>query len=194
LLKALYNAFVNGDESVKSDVRSFNTLLDAWSKSGSSTAPRRAEQILSRMLKHLESGVLDTKPDFFSYTPFIKCWAKSRQQEGVEREESVLVLREMQNRYKACDEVLKPSVITYNSVINAYAKKGNAERAEALLEEMHNAFVNGNESMKANVRFFATTLDAWSKSARSTSFWQQCANTLNQATSIPSLIMCATPL
>jgi pentatricopeptide repeat protein len=71
----------------------------------------------------------------------------------------------MQDRYKASDQVLKPNVISYSSVINAYAKTGQAEKAEASLDEMYAAFVNDNESMNPNVRSLAAVLDAWSKSA-----------------------------
>jgi hypothetical protein len=40
-----------------------------------------------------------------------------------------------------------------------------SSKAEALLDEMHDAFVNGNEeSVQLNVRSFASALDAWSKS------------------------------
>jgi pentatricopeptide repeat protein len=98
--------------------------------------------ILSRIRQLFEACELDTKPDVVSYSNVIKCWAKSGQYGAADRAEDIL--REMQDRYQAGDEYVKPGVISYNSVINAHAKQGNAERAEALLEEMYNAFVNGN--------------------------------------------------
>ena len=62
LLQEMYDDFGHGNESVKPDaVRSFDTVLDAWSKSASPEAleQRRDEHILSRrMLEHIESGEL----------------------------------------------------------------------------------------------------------------------------------------
>ena len=87
----MYNDSVNRNEPAKSDVLSFNTVLDAWSKSASPEAPQRAEQILFRMLKHFESGELDTKkPNDVWYMTVINCWVKSRQQGAAERAEALL--------------------------------------------------------------------------------------------------------
>jgi pentatricopeptide repeat protein len=49
-------------------------------------------------------------------------------------------------------------------VINAYAKAGNADRAEAILEEMYQDYQQGNDDAKPNVRSFSTVLSAWAKS------------------------------
>jgi pentatricopeptide repeat protein len=70
----------------------------------------------------------------------------------------------MQDRYKSGDKELKPNVVSYNTVINAYAKAGNADRAEAILEEMHQDYEQGNHDAKANVCSFNTVLSAWSRS------------------------------
>jgi pentatricopeptide repeat protein len=72
----------------------------------------------------------------------------------------------MQYRYKGGDEDMKPGVITYSSVINAHAQQGNAERAEALWEEMYLDFMNGNESAKPNIQSLNIVLDAWSTISR----------------------------
>ena len=77
---------------------SFNTVLDAWSKSASPEATQRAEQILSRMHQHFESGEVDTKPSVVSYAIVITCLAKSRPQEAADRAEAIL--RDMQDRCK----------------------------------------------------------------------------------------------
>jgi pentatricopeptide repeat protein len=74
------------------------------------------------------------------------------------------VLRSMQQQHLAGDKFLRSNTITYNTVISAFARAGQAERAEALVEEMYSDYLDGNDSAKPNVRSFSVVLDAWSKS------------------------------
>ena len=58
----------------------------------------------------------------------------------------------------------RPDTIIYSTVINAWAKQGNALRAEAMLERMTNDYKSGNQNAKPNLRTFNSLMDAWAKS------------------------------
>jgi hypothetical protein len=65
---------LDGNDSAKQEVISFNTVLDAWSKS---SMPQWAEAILEHMGQLHSSRALNTKPTIFSFNLVINCWAKS---------------------------------------------------------------------------------------------------------------------
>lgn len=61
----------------------------------------------------------------------------------------------------------KPDTITYNVVINAWAKsggKGAASEAESLLARMHTFHANGDPDIKPNVVTYGAVIDSYAKS------------------------------
>jgi pentatricopeptide repeat protein len=142
----------------------FNIVLTAWSRSGASNAPQRADALLARMWALLESEPQkpwNTKPDLESYRRVVECWTKSRGADAGERAESIL--KDIRKLYASGDIDFQADAKMYTVVLNAFARRGKAEKAEALLESMIEDSLNGNESARPNVISFSVVLNAWSK-------------------------------
>lgn len=121
-----------GDLSLKPTTTLYNTIIDAWARSDRPRASARAQEVLDKM-----KCSVDTKPDAISYSNVIKAHARNDEPEAAER-----VFKEMREKYSQGFPLLKPNIIIYNSVINAWAQSSSsdpyyaAQRAEDILNEM----------------------------------------------------------
>jgi pentatricopeptide repeat protein len=168
LLEEMNEEYSNGNSAARPDFVSYTIVLRAWSKSGSVAAPERAEAILARMWELFNSSKEDgshwqTKPNAISYTTVLHCWALSRDEKGADRAESLF--QEMKRiASDEGDSDLAPNTMSYNAILDAHARRGNAERAEALLEEMYTEYSRGNENTKPDLVSYNSVLNAMSKS------------------------------
>jgi hypothetical protein len=128
-----------GAAFVAANTITFNTVLHAWSKSKLSGATDRAEKLLEYMIKSSNSEI---RPDVYSFTCVMDTWAKSKEPNKALRTRKLLdQLMEMRqealkNRDKRRANVLLPSQIPYNTVLNACAfsamKTPEEEKREAI--------------------------------------------------------------
>ncbi len=65
--------------------------------------------------------------------------------------------------FKSGDENLKPNVVTYGALIDAWAKAGEPERAESILREMDS---EKTLAVKPNVITYGSAMNGWSRSGR----------------------------
>ena len=161
----------NGNRMAKPNVQSFNTLIDTYSKSISSSqnydsleatidAPDEAELLLNDMIDLYSRGELKGNgPDIYSYNGVINCWSKSNQPNSPQRALQILQSMRKNNNSKT---VIKPDTITYNSVLDAYARHGDVVGANKVWEMMKD---DSYTAAKPNVRTYSILIDAWSKSA-----------------------------
>ncbi|VEU33884.1 unnamed protein product [Pseudo-nitzschia multistriata] len=154
------------------DVVSFSHVLNAWSKSKSAVATKRADTLLDRM-----EAFPNLKPSAECYLHVIECWAKSRRLRSEVRIEALV--RSMKQRFfeskklVSCDgtrsvdgKILQTAVL---NLLQAYHHIENAHRAEALLFEFVDDF-----QTKRNLNYPPPTIEmcisvlsTWSKSASS---------------------------
>ena len=165
LLEEMYHdSTKGGNHLVKPSLISFNAALNAWSKSTSPNAPKFSEAILKRMWdlhkKNNKSNKRwNCRPDIVSYNTVLSTWAKSNEADAPERAEKFL--RQMQQVTKQGEKGLSPNTISYNAVIDSYVRRGNAVKAQAILEEL---IREKNGYAKPTTRSFNAVLNAWSKS------------------------------
>ena len=117
VLKKMEIASKNGSD-VAPNVRTYNTVLKAYSKRSSSQgAAKRAEVILMYMLRSEDDSI---QPDVFSFSTTLDCWAKSK--EAGKAEKTWMILQKMLEFYKSSgNEKIKPNEVSYNTVLNACA-------------------------------------------------------------------------
>jgi len=138
---------LRGRKDLKPDVRHFNSVINAWSKSHSLGKEERAEQILNWMCKNRRSqgwNRMNIKPTSITYNTVIKTWANSDHVDAGDR--AMALLERMIERQQLGDENVAPDSHSYRSVIHAYSRnvqKGSAQKAEAVLEMM-----NQNEDLR----------------------------------------------
>ncbi len=68
------------------------------------------------------------------------------------------LLHEMKQQYEVWSSNVRPNVYCYNNTIDAWARAGNAQRAEAIFLEMCEDYKNGNESAEPETATFNSKL------------------------------------
>jgi pentatricopeptide repeat protein len=95
----------------------------------------------------------------------INAWGKSGSAKYAEKAEALLWRVHDLHENSGWPEDAKPNVIMYASVISAWAKAGNPDRAELILKNMYEDYMlNGNAKVQPNNWAFNNVMFAWSKS------------------------------
>lgn len=172
---------------VKPDVTSWNIVLAAWARSPDKTvAAERVEQLLVRMmmyggnsrdddnvhddygssiagLSRLKSAgppvQFAVEPNLITFNTALSAWARAGEADTCAR-----MLVEMQDLHKAGRLDKPPDVFSYATVMNAFAKAGQPEQAEALSNKMFEIYVQrGTVAMKPSIQIMTSILDAYSR-------------------------------
>ena len=126
--------------SVKPNIRTYSSVIDAWSRSSCPTAARRAQAILNEMeWAYEETGDRSIQPNTVTYSTVINAYARSRDMEK-KASAALKVLKRMQQVYKSREnDQAMPSIVTYNSVLNAcattYGVRSGDHRSHLVNEE-----------------------------------------------------------
>lgn len=102
------------------NVITFNTVLDAISKSKGKGVAARAENILNKMQQMYEQGCKDVRPDTFSFASVLNAHANSGERGAAEKAETIL--KHMQRLHEDGNENVKPNTICFATVIKAYSR------------------------------------------------------------------------
>jgi pentatricopeptide repeat protein len=110
-------------------------VINAWARSGSSSAAEKAEALFRRVQELDESEWPDVKPNTIMYTSVIKAWANAGDPDRAE-----LLLKQMYEDYMLHgNSEVKPNKFSFNSVLSAWSKSSSpnaVDSAEALLRKM----------------------------------------------------------
>ena len=168
LLAEMQDRFRKGEELLAPDRQCFNIVLHACAKSKQKHAAIHAEKILRKMQEMAKDGFPEVKPDVYSYTSVISCWAYCPSNNRREPKRRVrALLDEMKAAYEQGDESLRPNRATYNAVMNILLRSKHPVMCEELFEEMYLDYLNnGNESVKPDVSTFNTLIKAWAYSKK----------------------------
>ena len=117
-----FDRIFSSQASFKPNIRTYSSVIDAWSRSKCPTAASRAQANLNEMEKIYErTGDRSIQPNTVTYSTVINAYARSRDMEN-KASAALQVLKRMQQVYDSGEnEQAKPSVVTYNSVLNACA-------------------------------------------------------------------------
>jgi hypothetical protein len=186
--REMVRTFQKGDSSVVPSSRAFQAALSAHAKSGEPESGQRAQQLLG-LLEDIwrEHGIEECKPTRYNYHALIMAWVNSP--EPGSEYHARRALQKMEDVFREGDAEMKPTTVTYNAVIDAYAKAaekrnmddpsvfpppfgesndGSPEwHAEELLRHMEELHRTGaNADARPNVRSFNSVLNVWAKSGR----------------------------
>jgi PPR repeat. len=161
-----------GNSHVKLEAKLYNTIIDAYGKSGTDNGVDRAEALVERMRERSRVFVdLDTNegvefmtgPDLFTYNSLLNAWSRSKREDAVTKAEKIVDFLESNS-----SETVKPNSITYNIMMNTYANQvgeyGYAQKAEDLLLHMTSLQKDGYEAIHPDTTSFNIVLKAWKNS------------------------------
>ncbi|KAL7542284.1 hypothetical protein ACHAXR_013211 [Thalassiosira sp. AJA248-18] len=140
----------------KHDLVIFNQVMNIYSKKGSTGSAERCEKLLKRM-KHLAAeGNEQVAPDVRTYNLVLSAYANEK---GPSQAEKIL-----QRLEKHKD--IKPDSISYITVMDSYAKIGDAHNSLRILSLMEKSFENGNLQAKPSRRAYVSALNSLAKGGR----------------------------
>jgi hypothetical protein len=141
LLQEMYEeSFLRGNKEIQPNLRTFNTVLSAWSKS---TAPKNvesAEALLRKMIELADDthGFLDSPPDLVSFNCMLSVLARRRKNKDSLAKAEFWMEELLKRRNNREDQkTLKPDRITYTALFKIIAVsniQGKAEKARFWLE------------------------------------------------------------
>jgi pentatricopeptide repeat protein len=156
LAEEILNHLLESKNHIDPDVITFNSVIDAWAKSGRQEAPLRAEAVLKKMIALGDAGWHKASPNVISFTSVISAWANSGDQQAPQRAEEIL--REM-TRFG-----LVPNEVSYLNVLTAWSRsKENMapERAHAILIHMISQFEEGVADAKPDSHCWSSVISAY---------------------------------
>ena len=140
--------------------RSFQAVIRAWGNSNVEIGALKGEQILDRMEKMVKSGEMDASegPTVIHYNAVLDAWANSVLDNHAQRGEGLLNKMMVENK-------VQPNTISFNACIDAYAKNGDGDKAEELLNKMDDLWrKQGIKEFKPDTRSYNSVMNAFSKS------------------------------
>jgi pentatricopeptide repeat protein len=167
-------------------ILSWNTVLAAWARSHDKVkGAQRVEHLLSMMVTYSNGGRIikdsdhsikaeivmenignasglpnwrqSVKPNLITLNTSLSAWARVGDAETCAR-----LLGEMRDLYKAGQLDDPPDSFSYATVMNAFAKSGQPQKAEALWDGMYEAYSqNGAKELKPTLTIVTTVIDAY---------------------------------
>jgi pentatricopeptide repeat protein len=193
LLKLMRVMYKQGSSEMKPNAQTFTTVISAWARSGERDACDHVERLVDTMLKLSEgdkdmapnvytmSAAVDAyaraggrgaaskandlvkrleaigvKANLQTYNALISVYGNSQQMGSPQMAESILTKLEE-------SKDIMPTVVSYTSVVNAWAKsseKDKARRSQLILERMKSLHVKGMIGDKPNTFTFTAVINA----------------------------------
>lgn len=159
IIEQMFKMHENGVPNVKPNGFCYAAVLNTYQKIGTVESAQRADDILSHMERLFEAKSLDEPPDAYHYTIVCSAWGRSASDRGPGR--CLEILSHMKTRYKEGVRKAKPTVRTYNAVLDCLSRSLLAERAEQLLYHMMSIAKNGDEDVRPDEYSFDAVINAY---------------------------------
>ena len=145
-------------EGCRPDNITYHSVMYALVKSGARGAATMVEDMVADMEQKFRDGETAVRPNELTFNILLHAYAMSNDPDSAAKAEKVLAkmiaLSEQENRKDAA-----PSLISFTTVLDAYAKTGQAEAAESLLYKLKDF-----QHIGANTVSYNTVLNALAKS------------------------------
>ena len=162
-----------GNKQTRPDRDGYMSVITAWSKSHEADAPDRIVKLIRAMKLRFDQGEREFALKESAYAALIQAYANCGNPEAAKLAQRV---------FDAAPEKFKNTEL-YNALIGAQG--GDSISAEAILQEMHKAYLDGNEMVQPNTESFNLVLMAWSRSGSPMAAWRADGifNRMNELTS-----------
>ena len=154
---------------VRPETKTFNILINAIGRSSYLDSASRAEGVLRTMFDlEKASNYTHIAPDSYTFTGVIGAWSKYANRSSRKARDAatnvMALLSQMERLAERGNAAVKPTEVTYNTVLDVLSKTGSAkdaERGEQLLTRMEDV---SSEVKPSNITYNAC-LKAWAKCA-----------------------------
>lgn len=162
LIEYMHERCSDGDVQVKPCTVAYNTLLSAWARLSGPIhpdAPFEAEKILRRMFS-LPSEGIEAFPDATSYSKVMLAWRNSTRSNAGERA-AWWLQKQWQDYTFTRNPTIKPTLSSYNTMIQTWAKFHQPLEAEEFLKTLLDHEKDGDEEMMPDSESFVFVINAW---------------------------------
>lgn len=161
LLNQMIELFKHGVDTAKPNVISFSNVIHCHALLGRGD---RAEEWLEKLkdLYNLNEDP-DWKLDVAVYNTVVQAWVNSGKPGKAEEFLRLMMENETGSDHGKSNDFVRPNSRTFNIVLSAWAKIGEAERAENLLMEMHKLYVEDDLDTRPTVVSYNTVLDSYAQ-------------------------------
>ncbi|KAL7543107.1 hypothetical protein ACHAXR_012674 [Thalassiosira sp. AJA248-18] len=168
LLDRMMDMYESGkNREVKPDTVTYNAVLKVWGKCGHPNAGERSEALLNKMLQLYENGGdPNIIPDDVTFNSVIHNIANSNTVNSPER--AMQLLERMEQYHESGLIESRPDIISYNSVLNAFAKSSacadgreSAQHAEEMLDNLERSYRSGVWNIRPDVYSYNIVISAW---------------------------------
>lgn len=159
------------------DTLSYNALVDAYAYSNKPERMDRLEQIWQDMQRMDQqqtdsddaASVPRVRPTVRSINSILHAYARQVPEDATYAPKALQILVDMKRQHeKVPDPAVQPDVMTYTTVMDAFARVGNvqaAEQADQLFSELQSLYESTkNDRFRPSVYTYVTLLIAWSRS------------------------------
>lgn len=143
--------YKDGDEDCLPNRISFHSVMDAHAGSSLPGSADKVKEILDELIRN------NITPNVRSFNILLKAYSKNPLANNITMEKIKFVLEEMENYSIVKD------VYTYASTISIYAKMGEVEAAEEIVQKMEILYKNGDRKMKPNKFVYSSLINAYAK-------------------------------
>jgi hypothetical protein len=157
LAENLYNA---GDTEMRPDMDGYTTVIMAWARASSQSAPDMIQRHLVEIKKRRSEGDPTFKLNDRIFAALITAYANSGREDAARMASTI---------FDATPYDMRTTAV-YNALIEAQG--GDAKKAEELLQIMHHSYVEGNQMLKPDVNTFNAVLQAWLRSGSPMTAWR----------------------
>jgi hypothetical protein len=161
--------FKRKNKDSEPNIITFNTVILAWANSGHTQAGEKASDVLKRLDTLHDMGLLDTvKANRITYNSIMNAYAKSSDVPNIGSMAEMYFEKLRKTFEETGDENLKPDIISYATLISAWARSkevGAAKKAEGILLKMHADHTADVSNPKPNTVCFNEVLYGWARSS-----------------------------
>jgi hypothetical protein len=155
ILKTMEDEYRRGNETLRPNAFTYNTVIKAVGKGLGQDAPIRCERLLQRMVHLSENqGRYDLRPGVLTFTTVLDAWARSGRKDVLLRMEKVIDMME---------GFAIPNVVSFNTILSAISKSGLPDaglRAETVFRRLQAS----GDAVAPNNFTFSTIISCWARS------------------------------
>lgn len=133
-------------------LESLNMNLDSLAKSSLPGSASRAQELLTRIEALHHEGYYACAPDIVSWNSVLNAWARSPEKNAPQKAIE-LVLAEI-------EQGLEPNIISFNTLIWTFARRGMVEEAQVVLHRMKSRYGVDPDTISYNSVLYALKDDA----------------------------------
>jgi len=162
ILQLMREQYANHKDYTKTMGNAYADVMRAWSLSGARDASEKTQALFGQAQEQI--GLLNMSPKDIQKAYVAMMTASTRSGRKGAAAVSQGNFDDMHRKCQSGEFDFYPSSALYNALLHAWARAGNGQRAEKVLEQMWGDYRAGNQDARPDTKSLNSVILAWSKS------------------------------